>query len=294
MTTGSESPAAPLDLKKRQDGDWTALMPAFERGWVWLAGAGPGDPGLLTLQALHGLRQADIVYYDALVDGAVLSFARTPDRVFVGKRAGQPSPKQEEITRRLVESARAGLRVLRLKGGDPFVFGRGAEEAVGLAQAGIAFRVVPGVTSGIGGLAYAGLAVTHREINHAVTFVTAHDASGALPDRLDWTAIVRASPVVVIYMGFRLIPEIAAKLIAAGRAPDAPAAVVSKATSAEQRTVVSTLERLAADVAASGLQPPALIVVGEVVALRPMLNWLEGWPEFGAAEAGPPRAAAGR
>ena len=255
--------------------DWAAFMPEFRRGTVWLAGAGPGDPGLLTLQALHALRHADVVYFDALVSPEVLSLARTGVREFVGKRAGLPSPKQAEITGRLIAGARAGLRVLRLKGGDPFVFGRGAEEAMGLAQAGIRFRIVPGVTSGIGGLAYAGVPVTHRDINQAVTFVTAHDASGGLPASLDWQALARAAPVLVIYMGFRLMHEISGRLVAAGLAPETPAAAVSKATRTDQRTVISTLARLAGDAHDAGLEPPVLVVVGDVVGLRPMLDWLD-------------------
>jgi uroporphyrin-III C-methyltransferase len=255
--------------------DWAALMPEFRRGTVWLTGAGPGDPGLLTLQALHALRHADIVYFDALVSPEVLALAGTGAREFVGKRAGSPSLEQAEITARLIASARAGLRVLRLKGGDPFVFGRGAEEAMGLAEAGIRFRIVPGVTSGIGGLAYAGLPVTHRDVNQAVAFVTAHDASGGLPESLDWPAIARAAPVLVIYMGFRLMREICERLAAAGLAPGTPAAAVSKATRADQRVVCSTLARLADDAGAAGLEPPVLVVVGAIVGLRPMLNWLE-------------------
>jgi len=161
-------------------------MPEFLPGWVWLAGAGPGDPGLLTLLAAHALRSADHVVYDALVDEAVLALAGPGTELeFAGKRGGKPSPKQADISLRLVQLARAGRRVLRLKGGDPFVFGRGGEEALSLVAAGLPFRVVPGVSAGIGGLAYAGLPVTHRDINSVVTFLTGHGSSGLVPDTID-------------------------------------------------------------------------------------------------------------
>src|SRR5579883_802501 len=151
-------------------------LPEFEPGWVWLAGAGPGDPGLLTLHALHGLRHADVVVYDALVSEAVLTLSPSHvAREFAGKRGGKPSPKQADISLRLVALARAGKRVLRLKGGDPMVFGRGGEEALSLSAAGVPFRIIPGLSAGIGGLAYAGIPVTHREANSVVSFLTGHN-----------------------------------------------------------------------------------------------------------------------
>ena len=154
-------------------------LPTLEPGWVWLAGAGPGDPGLLTLTALGGLRSADVVVYDALVGEQVLALARPGVALeYAGKRGGKPSPKQADISRRLIQHAREGRRVLRLKGGDPFVFGRGGEEALALVEAGVPFRIVPGISSGIGGLAYAGIPVTHRETNSAVTFLTGHNVTG--------------------------------------------------------------------------------------------------------------------
>jgi len=230
----------------------------------------------LTLQAYHALHLADIVYYDALVSEEVLRLIppQTP-KVFVGKRAGQRSPKQPEITSKLIASARASLRVLRLKGGDPFVFGRGAEEAMELGSAGIPFRILPGVTAGIGGLAYAGLAVTHRDFNQAVTLVTAHDASGGLSSALDWAALAKGSPVLVIYMGFRLLDQIADRLIKEGRAADELVAIVSKATTSQQRTIVTTLGAAADDVSRAGLESPAMIVIGEIVCLRERLDWAE-------------------
>ena len=170
-------------------------LPGIEPGWVWLTGAGPGTTGLLTLLALRGLQSADVVVYDALVDQDVLKLARPGAALeYAGKRGGKPSAKQPDISLRLVQLAREGKRVLRLKGGDPFVFGRGGEEALSLVDAGIPFRIVPGVSAGIGGLAYAGIPVTHRDCNHAVTFITGHDAGGVMPEAVDWAAIARGSP----------------------------------------------------------------------------------------------------
>lgn len=250
-------------------------LPELEPGSVWLVGAGPGDAGLLTMLAVHGLRQADVIVHDALVNADCLQFAR-PDAAieFAGKRGGKPSPKQRDISLRLVELARAGKRVLRLKGGDPFVFGRGGEEALTLVEHRIPFRVVPGITAGIGGLAYAGIPVTHREVNHAVTFLTGHDSSGVVPDRIDWAAIAAGSPVIVMYMAMKHIGQIAAKLMAAGRSPEEPVAFVCNAATAGQAVLETTLSRSAADAAASGLEPPAIVVVGEVVRLRGSLDWL--------------------
>ena len=250
-------------------------FPAFEPGWVWLAGAGPGDPGLLTLLAAHALRHADVVVYDALVSPAVLALAGPGAALeYAGKRGGRPSPRQPDISLRLIKLAREGRRVLRLKGGDPFVFGRGGEEALALVAAGVPFRVVPGISAGIGGLAYAGIPVTHRDINSAVTFVTGHDAAGSVPDGLDWAALARGSPVLVIYMALKHLETIAGRLLAAGRRADEPVAVVSRATTPEQRVLETTLGECAAAAAAGGLEPPALVVVGEVVRLRAALDWL--------------------
>jgi uroporphyrin-III C-methyltransferase len=249
-------------------------FPDFEPGTVWLAGAGPGDPGLLTLHACHAVRTADVIVYDALVDARILDLARPECRLeFAGKRGGKPSPKQPDISARLVELARQNLRVLRLKGGDPFVFGRGGEEALTLAGHSIRFRIIPGVTAGIGGLAYAGIPVTHRDTNQAVTFLTGHGASGTVPDAIDWEAISRGSPVLVFYMGVKHLAAIAGHLIAAGRSADEPVAVVARASLPDQRVVVTTLNDCAAVVAAEGIEPPALIVVGEVVRLRQTLDW---------------------
>lgn len=250
-------------------------LPEFSPGWVWLVGAGPGDPGLLSLYGLHALRAADVVVYDALVDQRILKLARPGATLeYAGKRGGRPSPKQPDISNRLVQLARAGQRVLRLKGGDPFVFGRGGEEALALVAAGIPFRVVPGITAGIGGLAYAGIPVTHRDTNHAVTFVTGHGITGEVPDGLDWPALAHGAPVLVFYMALKHLDTIAQRLIAAGRKPDDPVAIVSRAATDQQSVLETTLSQAAQDAARAGIEPPAVVVMGAVVRLRAGLDWL--------------------
>lgn len=258
-----DSPALPAS-------DWPELL----RGWVWLCGAGPGDPGLLTLHALNALRQADVIVYDALVGPAILDWARpSAETIFAGKRGGKPSAKQRDISLQLVELASAGKRVLRLKGGDPFVFGRGGEEAQTLVQHGVPIRIIPGISAGIGGLAYAGIPVTHRDVNQSVTFVTGHDQSGATPSSLDWGAISRGSQVIVIYMGLKHIAQIAAALRDAGRGAGEPVAVVTNATTGDQRVLETTLGRIESDIATSGITPPAIICVGASVLMRQVLDW---------------------
>lgn len=252
-----------------------AQLPELEPGWVWLTGAGPGEAGLLTLLAVKGLSQADVVVYDALVDQSILDLAKPDAKLeYAGKRGGKPSAKQPDISLRLVQLAREGKRVLRLKGGDPFVFGRGGEEAMSLVEAGIPFRIVPGISAGIGGLAYAGIPVTHRDTNSAVAFVTGHDATGAVPDSVDWASLAKGAPVLVIYMALKHIALIADRLLAGGRAKDEPVAVISKATTREQMVLETTLGACADDVAKSGIEPPAMVVVGQVVRLRAALDWL--------------------
>ena len=247
-------------------------LPDFAAGSVWLVGAGPGDPGLLSALALHALEHAEAVVYDALVDRRILALARPGAALdYAGKRGGRPSPSQPDISARLIALARDGKRVLRLKGGDPCVFGRGGEEALALAGAGIPFRIVPGITAGIGGLSYAGIPVTHRDLNSAVTFVTGHD-SGAV----DWAAVARASPVIVIYMGLQHLEAIVARLIGAGRDAGEPVAIISRATTAEQRVVVCSLGDAASAAKAARIEAPTIIVIGEVVRLRDKLDWLGG------------------
>ena len=250
-------------------------LPVFEPGWVWLAGAGPGDPGLLTLHALNGLRQADVVVYDALVDQSILAWVK-PGAItdYAGKRGGKPSPKQRDITLKLIDHAREGKRVLRLKGGDPFVFGRGGEEALGLVEAGVPFRIIPGITAGIGGLAYAGIPATHRDCNQAVTFLTGHDQTGLTPDAINWDGIAKGSPVIVMYMAMKHLEAIAGKLIAGGRPVDEPVGIVCNASLAGQQVLETTLGRCHVEAEAAGLEPPAIVCVGEVVRLRSGLDWL--------------------
>jgi uroporphyrin-III C-methyltransferase len=252
-------------------------LPEFAAGSVWLVGAGPGDPGLLTALALHALEEADTIIYDALVDRRILALANPEAALeYAGKRGGRPSPSQPDISARLVRLAQEGHRVLRLKGGDPLVFGRGGEEALALAAARVPFRIVPGITAGIGGLAYAGIPVTHRDIASAVTFLTGHDRAGGVPDGLDWTAIAQGSPVIVLYMGLNHLERIAARLVAAGRPPSEPVAIISRATTADQRVIETSLGTAAADAAKACILAPTIIVIGEVVRLRAELHRLGG------------------
>jgi uroporphyrin-III C-methyltransferase len=247
-------------------------LPKFQKGSVWLAGAGPGDPGLATLLALHAIQNADVILHDALVNQALLKLAKPKtEMIYAGKRAGVKSCKQSEISSTLIAYARTNKRVLRLKGGDPFIFGRGGEEAQALAKACIPFRIVPGVTAGIGGLAYAGIPVTHRDTNSAVTFITGHGSDGHLPD-YDWAAIAKASPTLVLYMARKNAGDIAARLVAAGRNPKEAAAIVSDATFPQQTVIITTLGKLgAAAIKGAG---PAIIMIGKNVKLRRELDWL--------------------
>jgi uroporphyrin-III C-methyltransferase len=249
-------------------------FPDFMPGSVWLVGAGPGDPGLLTLHAWHALRHADTIVYDALVDDRILACIGAQAVLeFAGKRGGKPSPSQPDISKRLVALARAGRRVLRLKGGDPFVFGRGGEEALALVASGIPFRIVPGITAGIGGLAYAGIPATFRAINHAIAFVTGHTSGGAVPEELDWAALARL-PVVVFYMGLTHLADLAQRLLAEGRDGATPLALISRASTPFQRVVETTLAAAAATSERQAIESPVLIVLGEVVRLRAGLDWL--------------------
>lgn len=251
-----------------------ADLPPLVPGSVWLVGAGPGEPGLLTVLALHALTQAEHIVHDALVDERILRLAH-PAAVLegMGKRGGEASPKQGDITARLIALAQAGKKVVRLKGGDPFVFGRGAEEALALADAGIVFRVVPGISAGIGGLAYAGIPATAKQCNSTLAFVTGHDQDGDMPSAFDWEALARGVEVIVFYMGLGKVEALVERLLAAGRRPDEPMAVVSRAATAHQRVLESTLGNLVADLVQSPMTAPALIVLGGVVGLRARLNW---------------------
>jgi uroporphyrin-III C-methyltransferase len=240
-------------------------VPVFAPGQVWLAGAGPGDPGLLTLDALAGLAQADVVVHDALVDQRVLALAGAQARLeFAGKRGGKPSALQADISERLVALARGGNRVLRLKGGDPFVFGRGGEEALALARAGVPFRVIPGVTSGLAALAAAGIPATLRGINRAVIFAAGHGAD----ENFDWAPLVRTGQPIVLYMVMHNLERIIAAMIEAGLPGDTAAAVIASATTPKERVLVSSLARLAAAAREQKFEPPAIVVIGDIVTVR--------------------------
>jgi uroporphyrin-III C-methyltransferase len=253
---------------------WDALaarrsgVPVFMPSHVWLAGAGPGDPGLLTLDALAGLAQADVIVHDALVDARVLALAGAQARLeFAGKRGGKPSATQADISERLVALARGGARVLRLKGGDPFVFGRGGEEAAALATAGVPFRIIPGVTAGLAALAAADIPATMRGVNRAVIFAAGHGAD----EDFDWAPLVRTGQPIVLYMVMHNLERITAALAAAGLPGDTPAAAIASATTPAQRTVISTLRNLAATVREQNIEPPAIVVIGEIVRQREKL-----------------------
>jgi uroporphyrin-III C-methyltransferase len=251
----------------------------FTPGSVWLVGAGPGDPGLLTLHAVHALEVADVILHDALIAPEILALCGSATHLEpVGKRAGRPGAKQLQINQRLVELARAGLRVVRLKGGDPFVFGRGGEEALALVAAGVPFRIVPGVTAGIAAPAYAGIPTTHRLRAQSVAFVTGHNAGGGAPRRVDWPALARAAETLVLYMGYQRLPEIAAELLAAGRAPEEPVAILSEATTPRARHRLTTLAA-AATISGGKSRGATLIVIGQVVGLSALLTpWQQTAP----------------
>jgi uroporphyrin-III C-methyltransferase len=253
----------------------TLTAPPFDPGSVWLVGAGPGDPGLLTLHAANGLAQADVVVHDALVPEEILSLAPQARCELAGKRAGGIRTQQLRINNRLVQLARQGLRVVRLKGGDPLVFGRGGEEALALAAAGIPFRIVPGISAGIGATAAAGIPLTHRGLARSVAFATGHDSSGELAD-VDWQALSRGSEVLVFYMAQRRIGDIAARLIEAGRAPNDAVALISNATRPDQDVRMATLATVAEAVRAIPPCAATLVIVGPVLALRPLLT---GWQQ---------------
>jgi uroporphyrinogen III methyltransferase/synthase len=251
-------------------------------GIVYLVGAGPGDPGLMTARALELIVAADVIVHDRLIPRDALAAAR-PDAeiLYVGKEPGAASVPQEGIEELLVDRARQGKLVVRLKGGDPFVFGRGGEEAEALAAAGIPFEVVPGVTAGVAAPAYAGVPVTHREDASAVAFVTGHEDPEKGEDSLDYEALARFPGTLVFYMGVEALPTIAERLVAAGRAASEPALVVERGTFPDQRTVLSTLEGIAEAAAEAEIKPPAVTVVGPAAARRERIAWLEGRPLHG-------------
>ncbi|MCF8061808.1 MAG: uroporphyrinogen-III C-methyltransferase [Deltaproteobacteria bacterium] len=257
-------------------------MTTAEPGMVYLVGAGPGDPGLLTLKARECIERADALVYDYLANPAFLEFAREgAELVYVGKKGGCHTRTQEEINRLIVELARSGSCVVRLKGGDPFVFGRGGEEAEELAAAGIPFEVVPGVTSAVAVPAYAGIPLTHRDMTATVAFVTGHEDPTKGRSSIAWEHLATGVGTLVFLMGVGNLPNIAERLMAHGRSGKTPVAVIRRGTVAEQQTVTGPLGEIAWIVKEKGLKAPAIIVVGEVVSLRETLNWFERRPLFG-------------
>ena len=249
---------------------------------VYLVGAGPGDPGLITRRGLEVLRQADVVLFDRLVDPRLIAEASSSaERVFVGKRPGGPLMPQAAIDRLIVDHARTGKRVVRLKGGDPFVFGRGADEAQALAAAGIAFEIVPGVTSAVAVPAYAGIPVTHSGLSSSFAVLTAHESSARPGAAERWDAVATASDTLILMMGVAKLSEVTDRLIAAGRDPNEPSAVIERGTTGDQRTVVAKLADIAAVAERAEISPPAITVVGPVVQLRNAIDWFERRPLFG-------------
>ena len=250
-------------------------------GVVSIIGAGPGDPGLITVRGADLLRRADAVVYDRLVAPALLGLAPNAELVYVGKEPDTPADFQEFINSQLVALARQGKRVARLKGGDPFVFGRGGEEAAALAEAGVRFEIVPGVTSAVAAPAYAGVPVTHRGAASAFTVVTGSEDPSHPDAGLDWGALAKTPGTLVVLMGWRSLPAIADALMRGGRAPDTPACVTQWGTLPRQRTVSGTLADVAAKAAEARLGAPAVAVIGETAALRPSLRWFDAGPLFG-------------
>src|SRR4051812_43710044 len=286
--SGCSQPASPRSWRSRgttpecaRTGSRSAThtISLVAAGTVYLVGAGPGDPGLVTRRALALVREADAIVYDRLIPTGLIGEARADAELhYAGKEPGRPSMEQGAINALLVQLARDGKSVVRLKGGDPFVFGRGGEEAQALAAAGIPFEVVPAVTAGIAAPAYAGIPVTHRVAASAVAFVTGHEDPAKPASAIDWDALARFPGTLVFYMGVKQLPEIARRLIDAGRAADMPAAVVERGTLPGQRAVVATLADIAERVAAEGVEPPAITLVGPVAKLAGEIAWLDRRP----------------
>lgn len=252
------------------------------KGIAYLIGAGPGDPDLITLKGRECLKKADIIVYDYLVNESLLSLAHTDaEIIYVGKKSGRHTMRQKDINNLLVESSRKGLTVARLKGGDPFIFGRGGEEAMELSKAGIKFEIVPGVTSAVAAPAYAGIPLTHRNFASTVCFITGHEDPTKEESHINWNALTKSSGTLVFLMGIANLSKIVKKLTALGKSPNTPAAVVGNGTMPNQRTIVGTLANIDQKVKDADLGAPGIIVVGEVVNLSEYLDWFESRPLFG-------------
>jgi len=252
------------------------------RGKVYLVGAGPGDPGLLTQKGLRCLEGADVVVYDRLLDEQLLKLAPPKaERLYVGKAAGEHTKEQAEINRLLIAKAGEGKTVVRLKGGDPYVLGRGGEEAEALAKNGIPFEVVPGVTSAVAAPAYAGIPLTHRRLASSFAVITGHEAPGKISSGINWAKLATAVDTLVFLMGMKNLSEIVARLIEHGRPPETPVAVIKEGTRPGQKTVVGSLQDIVAKAKEQRLTPPAVVVVGEVVGLREKLRWFDNFSLFG-------------
>jgi uroporphyrinogen III methyltransferase/synthase len=250
-------------------------------GKVWLVGAGPGEPDLITVRGRELLARAEVVLFDALSHPELLAYCAQAEQIDVGKKYGERATPQDHITSLLIELARAGRRVVRLKGGDPLVFARGAEEALALAEAGIPFEVVPGITSPIGAAAFAGISLTHRDLSSSVTFITGSDQAGKEWSPAAWEKLATATGTICVLMGMRRLAEISQAIIDGGRSATTPAAVVQWGGRPEQRTIEGTLENIADLARTAGLTSPAVVIIGEVVALRGAMSWYETMPLFG-------------
>ncbi|MBX7146199.1 MAG: uroporphyrinogen-III C-methyltransferase [Alphaproteobacteria bacterium] len=251
------------------------LYPDFLPGSVWLVGAGPGDPGLLTMLAWYALKEADVIIYDALVSTEILALIDSHKTIeFAGKRGGKPSIKQPDITLRLIELAKERKKVLRLKGGDPLIFGRGVEEALSLVAASIPFRFIPGISAGVGGLSYAGIPLTCRDTNSSIILITGHDLTGQIPQSIDWQLLGKTTSPLIFYMALKHLDIIINNLLNHGRNFNEPVAIVSCATLNNQLVFESTLGHMIQHISTETIDPPALFVVGDIVKLRAGLDWL--------------------